>query len=175
MASAVPLWLLGKEITLSVRPISINTTTGVIVTTASSVSFFGILNEGSPFSVQNQVEKVAISPSDNPYRNKVIVEQGSDMTITEIIQAATPTGTADSNTGLAKNAIEFLVTQSFHYDVTAIWKDPAGTTKRTNVGRYQYNGHSETYTKTGQNAMQLALETFSTITSGTYDTNPTLS
>lgn len=173
MAVAVPLWLLGKNQLYSIEPITINTTTGVL-SYGSAVSMFGVLDPGSSASVQNAVNKVDISPSDNPYMNKVIIEQGSSMTLTEIVQAATPSGTANVNTGIVPNAIEFLVATTFHYRVTAIWKDPAGTTKRTNVGQYQYNGHGERYSK-GDNRMTLDLETFSTMTGGVYQANPVLS
>ncbi len=176
MASAVPQFLLGKELLLSVKMLSIDTV-GVVTTGTAAVSFLGIMNAGNPFSVQNQVIKVDMSASDNPYRNKVIVEQGSDMSITEILQASASSaiGTPDTNTGLAKNAIEKLVITGYHYLVTATWSDSGGTVRHTNVGKYQYNGHQESYSKTGQNTMTMALETFTTITSGVYDANPVVS
>jgi hypothetical protein len=177
MASAVPLWLLGKELLLSVKMLTPDPTTGVVATGTASVSFFGVLTAGSPFGVQNSVVKVDMSNSDNPYRNKVIVEQGSEMTITEVLQASTSTaiGSTDTNTGLVKNAIEKLVLTGFHYLVTATYSDPGGTPRHTNVGRYQYNGHGEVYSKTGQNTMALALETFTTVSGGVYDTPVTIS
>ena len=174
MASAVPLWLLGKEVTIQMTPLTIDTTTGVVGSTTPVVNFFGILDAGNPLGVQNSVQKVEISNADNPYDNKVIVQQGSSMTISEVLQASAGSSTVDTNTGLWKNAIEKMVATSFHYQVVVVYKDPAGTTKRTNTGKWQYNGHGETYTK-GKANMSLALETFTTITGGAYDVNPVLS
>ncbi len=171
MASAVPQWLFGKNCLLSVKALTINATTGVITTGTAAVSFFGVLNGGNPYGVQNSVTKVDVSPSDNPYQNKAIVEQGSSMTITEILQASASTaiGSTDSNTGIVKNAIEKLVLTTFHYQVTASWFPVGGSAVHTNVGNWQYSGHGETYSKTGQSQMTMNLETFSSIASGTYD------
>ena len=172
MASAVPQWLIGQRIGLSAKLLTIDTTTGVVTTGTAAVNFFGILDT-NPYSVNNEVTKTEISNFDNPYNNKVIIQQGSSMTITEVLQAATPTaiGSTDANTGLAKNAIIKLATSGFHYQITAIYKDAAGTTKRTNTGNWQYNGHGENPTK-GKGTMSMNLETFTTITSAAYDANP---
>jgi hypothetical protein len=173
MASAVPLWLLGKEITITAKLLTIDTTTGAVTTGTAGVNFLGILDAGNPYSVNNEVTKVEISNMDNPYNNKVIIQQGSSMTVTEVLQASTSTaiGSTDANTGLAKNAIEKLWTSGFHYNIVATYKDPAGTVRRTNTGDWQYNGHQEGYTK-GKSTMTLNLETFSTINAGVYNANP---
>ena len=115
MASAVPLWLIGKEVAIQMTPLTINTTTGVVGSTTPVVNFFGILDSSNPLGVQNSVQKVEISNSDNPYDNKVIIQQGSSMTITEVLQAAPTNQTAvDTNTGLWENAIETMSRVSFH-------------------------------------------------------------
>jgi len=49
MASAVPLWLLGKEITITAKLLTIDTTTGAVTTGTAGVNFLGILDAGNPY------------------------------------------------------------------------------------------------------------------------------
>lgn len=176
MANAVPQWLLTKNVALAVSPITVDTA-GVLTTGTAAVNFFGVLSAGNPFGVQNEVTKVDFSNSDNPYNNKVITQQGSSMTITEVLQASASTaiGATDSNTGLVKNAIEKLALTAQYFHVVAIWKDSGGTTRHTNTGDWQYNGHGEVYTKTGQCTMAMGLETFTIVNAGAYTGSVTIS
>lgn len=175
MANAVPQWMLGKNLTVQMTPLTITGSTGVMVTSTSTVTFFGML-DNAPLSVQNQVEKVPISPSDNPNMNKVIIEQGSGLVLTEIIQAIAPTaiGATDANTGISANAIEKLAQTSFHYKMLAIWKDNSAGSVRTATYYVQYAGHGEEYVK-GKSTMKMSLDTFSAMSAGAYLTNPAFS
>jgi len=168
MASAIPQALLGKNVLVTAVTLIPNTTTGVIATGTSTVSFYGVLSASNPLSVQNSVTKAEWSNMDNPYDNKYIIQQGSSMTITEMLQAGTPSVTADANTGITVNGIEKLASLASHFLITVVWKDNAGTTKRTNTGRWQYNGHGEQYAK-APGTMGMNLETFSSMTGGAYD------
>lgn len=171
MSAAVPQWLLAKNVTVSAKPYTIAGATGV-VTAGTTVSFVGILDEGPAESFQ--VDKVAISPTDNPNRNKVIVEQGSMLTITELPQAMATSGTADANTGFATNALQALAQSSLHYQITILTKNNAGTTVATEIGDWQLVSLDKTAIK-GKNTHKMSLETFSTASAGVYSTNPVFS
>lgn len=169
MAIAIPQWHLGKNVLWIGAAITIGTTG--LTTVGSTVSFFGVLQDSSE---ENSVDKVAVSPTDNPNRNKVIIEQGAVLTLTEFLQAATPSGTVDSNTGISVNALEYLSRQSFHYQFTSKWRDNAAGVVRTAVYYTQFINLNESYSKAPDMA-KMTMETFSLMSAGAYITNPAYS
>jgi len=175
MANAVPQWLLGKNVAISAKVVTIAGATGVMTVAASGFTFFGILDV-DPLSASNEVDKVSISPSDSPYRNRVIVEQGTNFTITEIAQAlaSTSAGTTDTNTGIHRNVIPALALAGYYYQLVVTIKDNAGTTVQTETIYAQYNGHTETYVK-GKSTWKMNLETFAFMNAGAYVANPAFS
>lgn len=174
MANAVPQWLLGKNLTITAKVVTIAGATGVATVAGSGFTFFGVLDT-EPWSASNEVDKVSISPSDNPYRNKVIVEQGSTFVLTEIMQAIAPTaaGATDANTGLVTNAVVTLAKAGFHYQFVVTWKDnAAGTISTMTETLYlQYVSHAESYVK-GKSVFKMNLETFTLMNAGAYIANP---
>jgi hypothetical protein len=175
MANAVPQWLFGKNVAVSAKVVSIAGDTGVMTVASNAFSFFGILDV-DPLSASNEVDKVSISPSDSPYRNRVIVEQGSNFTLTEIAQAMAPTaaGTADANTGIYRNVIPALALAGYYYQLVVTLKNNAGTTVQTETIYAQYNGHTEAYVK-GKSTWKMNLETFAFMNAGAYVANPAFS
>lgn len=172
-ANTIPQWLFGKNLVITAGVVTINGSTGVVTDPVNTFTFFGILDV-NPLTQQDMVTKVDVSPSDNPYTNKVIVEQGSQWTITEIPQASAPTvaGTADTNSGLYKNALLKLSQLGFHYKFVCKVYDNANTLVQTETIYLQYAGLRRDTQKLGKSTHQMVLENFTMVNGGAYVTNP---
>ena len=86
--SAIPNWLVGRNVTsISITPQTVGATTGTL-TAGTLVTLAGLLDE---ISLEQTNETENIAPLDVRQNNEVITGSGTSLTLTEILSANTGT------------------------------------------------------------------------------------